>query len=152
MSGRLVGGVLLLFALVASSVGAQESAWAELRLESVLVPSPVEVGILLPPGYDAAGPPLPLVLFLHGGGGSMRFLAQCQALIESAWASGDLPPAVFVTPSAGRSFYMDYRDGSESWESSIMTELLSELRSLANISRCRCGIPIRSTCPSHEDK
>ena len=37
---------------------------------------------------------------------------------------------IVVTPSCERSFYMDYRDGSQKWETFIVTELLPEIRLL----------------------
>lgn len=46
------------------------------RLETNLAPQPVEYAVILPPGYDSAGPPLPLCLVLHGGGGSHENLVQ----------------------------------------------------------------------------
>ena len=96
-------------------------------LASDLVSSPVEYYALLPPGYDSSTA-YPLLLALHGGGGSRNRLAEQQALIENLWSSGDIPPMVVVTPSAGRSLYMDYRDGSERWERFLIEEFLPHLR------------------------
>ncbi|MGH7948525.1 MAG: alpha/beta hydrolase [Candidatus Binataceae bacterium] len=100
----------------------------EATIKTDLVPTPVEYAVLLPDGYEAGTGKLPLVLFLHGGNGDRSFLKQMQPVIEKAWASGAFPPAVFATPSAARSFYMDYRDGSEKWESFIVGQFLGELR------------------------
>jgi S-formylglutathione hydrolase len=46
---------------------------------------------------------------------------------------------VIVTPSAGRSFYMDYRDGSQKWESFIIGPFLEHLREKFKVSRERNG-------------
>jgi S-formylglutathione hydrolase len=35
---------------------------------------------------------------------------------------------VIATPSAGRSFYMDYRDGSQRWETFVLGEFSEHLR------------------------
>jgi S-formylglutathione hydrolase len=106
-----------------------ESRYIESELTTHLVPSPATFSVLLPPGYDATLGPVPLLLFLHGGGGSRDFLANMRPLIEQCWADGTLPPMVVATPSAGRSFYMDYRDGSQQWETFITGPLIGHLRS-----------------------
>jgi len=121
-------GFLLGSALVPALASGQASDMRVLQIETELVPGPVEVGVLLPPGYTPTGEPYPLVLFLHGGGGSWNYLEGSRPLIELSWEREDLPPAVFATPSTGRSFYMDFRDGSERWETFIMTELIPRLR------------------------
>ena len=113
---------------VAPSALAQSSDLEELTLSSGLVPSDVAVGVLLPPGYGTTTRTYPLLLLLHGGGGSSAFLERVRPLIEGAWADDDLPEAVVVTPSVGRSFYLDYRDGSQMWETFVMTELLPSVR------------------------
>src|SRR5680860_1469336 len=67
---------------------------------------------------------LPVMLWLHGGGGSHAFLDQCRPLFEQLWAEDALPPMVVATPDAGRSFYLDRADGSERWEQFVLDELL----------------------------
>jgi Putative esterase len=42
---------------------------------------------------------------------------------------------VVVTPSARRSFYMDYKDGSQKWETFIVTEFLDHLRANYKVTR-----------------
>ena len=88
---------------------------------------------------------LPLLLFLHGGGGSRDFLAQMRPLIEQCWEKGTLARAVVVTPSVERSFYMNYRDGSHCYEDAIVSGLLPAVRSAYGTSSDRastaiCGI------------
>jgi S-formylglutathione hydrolase len=121
----------------AGAAWAQGSKLETLALDSKLVPSPVKVSVLLPPGYAEAKGPLPVMLLLHGGGGDNGFLAQMRPTIEAAWAAGDLPPIVVVTPDVGRSLYMDYRDGSQKWETFIVSELIPEIRKRYNVSADR---------------
>jgi S-formylglutathione hydrolase len=97
----------------------------EASVESTVVPSPVEYAVLLP---EEVSRPLPLLLFLHGGGGDRSFLTNMRPVIEGEWARGTMPPMVVGTPSAGRSFYMDYRDGSQRWESFVLNEFSEHLR------------------------
>jgi len=111
----------------------------EAELATDLVPSPAQFSVLLPPGYDESPAPLPLCLFLHGGGGNRSFLANMQPLIEECWASGVIPPMVFATVSAGRSFYMDYRDASERWESFILGPYLEHLRATFQVRTDAAG-------------
>lgn len=107
------------------------------ELKTKLVPSPDRYTVLLPPGYDQAKAPLPLLLLLHGGDGDNGFLARMRPVIEQAWAAGDLPPVVVVTPDAKRSLYMDYRDGSQKWESFIVSELIPQVRKRYRVSSDR---------------
>jgi S-formylglutathione hydrolase len=98
------------------------------ELATRLVPGPAKYTVLLPPEYDSSGAVYPLLLLLHGGDGDNGFLKNLRPTIEAAWAAGDLPPLVVVTPDAQRSLYMDYKDGSQKWETFIVTELLSQIR------------------------
>jgi S-formylglutathione hydrolase len=72
---------------------------------------------------------LPLILNLHGGGGSRDVLARQQALWDRLWESNQIPPVIVVTPSVtARGFYMNFRDGSERWEDFIIGPFLAHLR------------------------
>jgi S-formylglutathione hydrolase len=129
--------VLCAIAMLAMSVHttAEAAKLVEATIKSDLIPRPVEYAVLLPDGYEAGKDQLPLVLFLHGGNGDRSFLKQMQPIIESAWKLGAFPPVVLATPSASRSFYMDYKNGSEKWESFIMGPFLAELRRNYRITR-----------------
>jgi S-formylglutathione hydrolase len=95
-------------------------------LATSLVPSPAKYTVLTPPGRATAG--LPLLLLLHGGDGDNGFLGVMRPAIEAAWAAGELPPCLVATPDADRSLYLDYRDGSQKWETFIVAELIPHLR------------------------
>ncbi len=119
------------------------STWAsqmvESKFETNLLPTPVEFNALLPDGYDTAQEPLPLLLFLHGGGGDRSFLVRFRPIIDEMWKAGTLPRMVIVTPSAARSFYMDYKDGLQKWESFIVGPFLDHLRETYRVTRDRRG-------------
>lgn len=128
---------LLLICCLTRSVAA--SQLLDAKVETKLVPSPVEYAALLPEGYEAAKEPLPLLLFLHGGGGDKSFLGRMRSIFDEMWKLGVAPPMVVVTPSATRSFYMDYKDGSQKWETFIVTEFLDHLRGKYKVTRERKG-------------
>ena len=103
------------------------------QLASGLVPSPVNYTALLPAGYDTAEG-LPLLLALHGGDGIAGF-SFFQGTVEAAWSTGDLAPCVVVIVNSGRSFWLDWKDGTQRWETFLMQELLPHLRSTFKVSK-----------------
>jgi S-formylglutathione hydrolase len=116
-----------------------KSKFIEVEMRSDFVSQPVEYGVLLPPEYDVLSEPIPLCLFLHGGGGSRKDLQGIQALIEECWAEDTLPPMVFATVSAGFSMFMDARDGSERWDSFIQGPFLAQLRDQYRVQNTASG-------------
>jgi S-formylglutathione hydrolase len=131
-------------AMMALAVGMPRSAQAAPNvsgdihfdtLRSPNVPGDVAVGIYTPPGYSiAATEPYPLLLLLHGGNESARDLPRFGPLLDKAISAGQVPALVVAMPSAGRSLYMDYRDGSQKWETFILSELLPHLRGTLSVS------------------
>ena len=83
----------------------------------------LEYAVWEPPGYKA-GQTLSLIISLHGGGGSQKELESWVPLILEEMAKGDFPAAIWSMPSAGRSFYMNAKDGSADWESVIVDEYI----------------------------
>jgi len=119
--------VLCTFTVLAGAAHASELREGE--VESDIVPSPVRYNILLPDGYDSAEEPFPLVLFLHGGTGDRSHLTMLRPLVDELWEDGSLPKMVIATPSVTkRCFYMDFRDGSEKWETFLVRPFLAHLR------------------------
>jgi len=105
------------------------------NLRSRHVPGDVPIAIHLPNGSDTSGPsPLPLLILLHGGDGSEQDLRRFAPLIDQAIGDGVLAPLVVAMPSARRSLYMDYRDGTERWETFIIAHLLPVLRRELNVA------------------
>ncbi|MEM9613065.1 MAG: alpha/beta hydrolase [Actinomycetota bacterium] len=95
-------------------------------LDSSLVPGPVAYATLRAGSGPASE--LPILLWLHGGGGSERFLSSCRSHFVRCWREKSLPDLIAVTPAAGWSFYLDRRDGSEQWEQFLLHELVPHIR------------------------
>jgi S-formylglutathione hydrolase len=102
---------------------------------SPLVPKPVPYAVLLPDGYKDAKEPLPLLLYLHGGGGDRTALTRIKGIFEEMWAAKQIPPMIIATPSVTqRCFYMDYKDGSEKWETLLVGPFREHLQKTYNAS------------------
>lgn len=131
-AASLVSALSLVF--IGLAVRAHASELREGTLASDLVPGPVEYSVVLPDGYDAAAEPYPLLLVLHGGGSSHKELATWKESLDALWASGELAKLVAVMPSTGkptiegRVRFMDFRDGSEKWESFVVGPFLDHIR------------------------
>jgi len=99
------------------------------EFSSTLVPSPVKYTVLLHDLYDNSDEPMPLLFHLHGGNGNGHdFVSTTQVVFDAMWRDGELPPVVVVAPSVRRSFYMDYRDGSQKWETLLVGPFLAHIR------------------------
>lgn len=107
-------------------------------LTSSHVPGELAVAIYRPPGYDRQRAELyPLLLLLHGGNGSEQDILYFKPVIDAEILAGRLPPVVIAMPSARRSLYMDYHDGSQRWESFILRDVLPFLRRSEHVVQTR---------------
>jgi S-formylglutathione hydrolase len=131
MNGNTLPAILL--PVVALSLGAGEIV--ESDLSSDLIPRPVPYAALVPDGHSKDAE-WPVLFLLHGGGGDRRFLRLMQPWIEELWKTGRLSKMIVVTPSAAtRGFYMDFKDGSEKWESFIIGPFREHLEKTYGASR-----------------
>jgi len=106
-----------------------ESRLVEAQFTSDLIPKPMAYTALLPDGYEETEENFPMLYFLHGGGGDGRsMLSRTQPVFEQVWDYRRLPKLVVVAPSVTRSFYMDFRDGSQKWEQLLVGPFLSHVR------------------------
>ncbi len=124
-------------------------ALIEAAVPSTNVPGPVPITYYLPKNYDANRVErYPLLIQLHGGGASNKEMENSPilsvgggmgGLLDQAIENGLVAPMVSVMPSAGRSFYMNFRDGSQKWEDFVMKELLPYMRKNFNVVQGREG-------------
>lgn len=139
MLKRLAAFIIAAFSLVAPAF-ALDGKIVHIKVASTNVSGPVDVAVYTPPGYDPKrADAYPFILQLHGGGGSSAQLAGLAETLERAIKDGVIPPVVSAMPSAGRSFYMDYRDGSQKWETFILKDLIPHMRGGYNIAKTREG-------------
>ncbi len=121
----------------------------EATVPSTNVPGPVSITYYLPKNYDAKrAEPYPLLIQLHGGGASNKVMENYASLsvgggmgglLDQAIENGLVPPMVSVMPSAGRSLYMNFSDGSQKWEDLVMKDLLPYMRNSFNVVQSRQG-------------
>lgn len=105
------------------------------EITSTIVPSPVKYAVLARRGFKTQKE-LPLVIYLHGGGGSHENLLRQKALWEDLWSTDQLPPMVFASPSVTqRGFYMNFKDGSERWEDFVLNEFIPHIRAHYPVSK-----------------
>lgn len=70
----------------------------------------VEISVLLPDGYDPSGERYPVILQLHGGGGTRHHLAMMAPLYDVMFKEGVVRPCVVACLSAGASMYIGFED------------------------------------------
>ena len=150
----LVGAALLWAATAVAQVTpttarVMKGTLTDSTVPSTNVPGPVAITYYLPKDYDAKrAEPYPLLIQLHGGGGSNLAMESLPfspgvggmgTLLDQAVEKTMVPPMVSVMPSAGNSFYMNFRDGSQKWEDFVMKDLLPYMRKNFNVVQGREG-------------
>jgi S-formylglutathione hydrolase len=136
----LRAAIAALAILYAPAAHALDGKLVHIKITSKNVPGPVDVAVYTPPGYDAKrAQAYPLIIQLHGGGGNSDNIDTLLDPLESAIKAGTIPATVSIMPSVGRSFYMDYRDGSQKWETFILSDLIPYMRANYNVPKGREG-------------
>ena len=136
----LYGPILFVAWTGALSQEAPRGRLINAEMNTQLVPSPAKFDVLLPPGYEVIDEPLPLLIWLHGGSSGVGHIdRRLREHAESAWAEGVLSPVVIVAPVTGNSYYIDWKDGSQKWETFITGELVDHVREHYNVRSDRAG-------------
>jgi putative tributyrin esterase len=95
---------------------------------------------LLPPSYDTSpSRRYPVVYFLHGLGGNQQMLLQAGGLnlVEDLSERGLIGEFLIVTPQAGRSFYINSRDGKNRYEDFLLREFFPAIEKRYRIEHGR---------------
>ncbi|HKV48276.1 MAG TPA: alpha/beta hydrolase family protein [Candidatus Acidoferrales bacterium] len=108
--------------------GASGQGRAECRdVNSKILRRAVPYCIFLPPSYDSnTAQRYPVLYFLHGLGENEQVLLNSDGwqIIEQAWSDKTLGEFVIVAPAAGRSFYINSKDGKVRYEDFFIQEFL----------------------------
>src|SRR5277367_571937 len=125
--------VLLLACLTGSSTAkAAAPGRAECRsAPSKILGHPVPFCVILPPGYDSEKQRYPILYFLHGLGSNAQLLVDQGGmdLVNDLWAPNKIGEFLVVTPDAGRSFYINSRDGKVRYEDFFIHEFIPYIES-----------------------
>ncbi len=110
------------------TTGAQGQGRAECRdVNSKILHRAVPYCIFLPPSYSSdTTRRYPVLYFLHGLGENEQVLLNSDGwqIIEQAWADKSLGEFIIVAPAAGRSFYINSKDGKVRYEDFFIREFL----------------------------
>jgi len=101
---------------------------------------PVAFCALLPPSYDSEPKKqFPVLYFLHGIGEDQTFMFTSGAwtVIEEAQEQKRLGEFVIITPAAGRSFYINSKDGRVRYEDFFMREFIPAMERSFRVGRAR---------------
>jgi len=99
---------------------------------SKILGHPVSYCVFLPPSYDSdEAHRFPVLYFLHGLGENSQTLLNEGGwnLIENLWEQKQIGEFLIVAPSAGRSFYINSRDGKVRYEDFFIREFLPFIES-----------------------
>lgn len=99
-------------------------------LDSQAEGRPMAFSVYTPPGWDGRTP-LPLVVFLHGGGDDETVLEEKRAVTRTfdEWIrEGRLDPFIMVAPDGERGFWANWHDGSHRYEDFVVHEIIPTMR------------------------
>src|SRR5271156_5667901 len=124
--------ILLGCVAVCSTAKAATPGRAECRsAPSKILGHPVPYCVILPPGYDSEKQRYPILYFLHGLGSNAQLLVDQGGmdLVNDLWAQNKIGEFLIVTPDAGRSFYVNSRDGRVRYEDFFIREFIPYIES-----------------------
>jgi len=127
---RLVTMIALLAATPAFAQ--QGTVYEHLLLDSALMGQQVHYSVYLPPDYEISSRSYPIVYLLHGytddDVGWVQ-MGEMNRILDTAIASGELPPMVVVMPDGGVTWYVDSADGTAPWERMFLEEMMPAVES-----------------------
>lgn len=130
---RRLGPTSTLFALTLSGLACASTQARDVHygtIESQAEGRPMAYSVYTPPGWDGQTP-LPLVVFLHGGGDDETVLERHAVVTRTfdEWITGgQLDPFILVAPDGERGFWTNWYDGSHNYEDYVVHEVVAEMR------------------------
>jgi S-formylglutathione hydrolase FrmB len=118
----LSGGCAISWTTQAAALGRGECR----SMPSKILGHPVQYCVILPPSYDSSEQNYPVLYFLHGLGSNSEILINSGGmdLINDLWSQKQIGEFLIVTPDAGRSFYINSRDGKVRYEDFFIHEFI----------------------------
>jgi S-formylglutathione hydrolase FrmB len=119
--------LLLGFFAMASTIQAAALGRGECRsMLSKILGHPVPYCVILPPSYDSGKQSYAVLYFLHGLGSNSEILINSGGmdLINDLWSQKQIGEFLIATPDAGRSFYINSRDGKVRYEDFFIHEFI----------------------------
>ncbi len=133
--GRALGlaAAIIIFAAICAAPAGAAPGRAECRsAPSKILGHPVPYCVILPADYDTdKANEYPVLYFLHGLGGNEQMLLNSGGmnLIQDLRDSKRIGEFLIVAPDAGRSFYINSRDGKVRYEDFFIREFLPYIES-----------------------
>jgi S-formylglutathione hydrolase FrmB len=128
-----LGALGCILFLISSPLRAAGPGRAECRsMPSKILGHPVAYCIVLPSNYDnEKSANYPVLYFLHGIGGNEQFLINSGGmnLIQDLRDQHEIGEFLVVTPDAGRTFYVDSRDGKLRYQDFFIREFIPYIES-----------------------
>jgi S-formylglutathione hydrolase FrmB len=129
-SGAIIFSFLILLlacAAIPSTAQAAALGRGECRsMPSKILGHAVQYCVILPPSYDSSKQAYPVLYFLHGLGSNSEILINSGGmdLINDLWTQNKIGEFLIVTPDAGRSFFINSRDGKVRYEDFFIHEFI----------------------------
>jgi S-formylglutathione hydrolase FrmB len=129
-SGAIIFSFLIMFLAWAAIPSASQAAAlgrGECRsMPSKILGHAVQYCVVLPPSYDSSKQAYPVLYFLHGLGSNSEVLISSGGmdLVNDLWSQNNIGEFLIVTPDAGRSFYINSRDGKVRYEDFFIHEFI----------------------------
>ncbi|MBX2849542.1 MAG: esterase family protein [Acidiferrobacterales bacterium] len=89
----------------------------------------MEYGVYTPPNWQL-GESLPIILFLHGGGGSHTSFEKYggAAYLDQQITAGKIPRVIIVTPNGNNGFWENWADGSFQYRDWVLQDVFPEVQ------------------------
>lgn len=89
----------------------------------------MDYGVYTPPDWQR-GESLPIILFLHGGGGSHLSFERYGAdeYLDQKITSGEIPRVIIVTPDGNNGFWENWQDGTFMYRDWVLNEVFPKVQ------------------------
>lgn len=123
----IVMGLLMSFLSACSTFKPESLSYQKLQPSNK--DTPLDYAVYTPPNWQK-GEQLPVVLFLHGGGGSHQSFERYQAdeYLDQQINAGALPRFILVSPNGNNGFWMNWADGSHHYQDWVLDNVFPKVQ------------------------